>query len=173
MESSVTEEIPFQEVLREALREGGEFADLFFEETHSTVIVCEEDRIEKVISGLDIGAGLRILFEGRTIYSFTNQVSKEGLFDLARTVNRGIKETGGERTIALSGREGRPLVLDKSSNPLLRIERDPEGISVGEKVSIVKRANDVAWKLDRHVRQARVLYRDFTRVFPSQIPKAS
>ena len=163
MESSVTEEIPFQEVLREALREGGEFADLFFEETHSTVIVCEEDRIEKVISGLDIGAGLRILFEGRTIYSFTNQVSKEGLFDLARTVNRGIKETGGERTIALSRREGRPLVLDKSSNHLLRIERDPEGISVGEKVSIVKRANDVAWKMDRHVRQARVLYRDFTQ----------
>mgnify|MGYP001592497189 CR=1 FL=1 len=41
------EDIPYQKILKEVLREGGEFADLFFEQTHSVVIICEEDRIEK------------------------------------------------------------------------------------------------------------------------------
>ena len=55
MGDRVRVELPFQKILNEALREGGEFADLFFEETHSIVIICEEDRIEKVVSGLDRG----------------------------------------------------------------------------------------------------------------------
>ena len=42
------EEIPVQEILKTPLKRGGEFADLFFEESRSIVIVCEEDRIEKV-----------------------------------------------------------------------------------------------------------------------------
>jgi TldD protein len=86
--------IPHQEILREALREGGEFSDLFFEQTHSVVIVCEEDRIEKVISGLDMGLGLRILFDRRTFYGVTKEISKESLFNLARRISRAAKEGG-------------------------------------------------------------------------------
>jgi hypothetical protein len=54
-----------------------EFADLFFEETRSVVIVCEEDRIEKSHFWPGYWVGLRILVGGRTIYSFTNQVTEE------------------------------------------------------------------------------------------------
>ncbi|NWG04335.1 MAG: TldD/PmbA family protein, partial [Syntrophaceae bacterium] len=49
------EHISFEEIIKESLKEGGEFSDLFFEQTHSVSIICEEDRIEKVISGLDMG----------------------------------------------------------------------------------------------------------------------
>jgi len=49
----VINQIPVEKILKVTLREGGEFTDLFFEQTHSVVIICEEDRIEKVISGLD------------------------------------------------------------------------------------------------------------------------
>ncbi len=34
---------------------------------------------------------------------------------------------------------------------------------IGEKISVVKRANDIARRLDGHVRQVKVFYRDFTR----------
>src|SRR5512147_1512095 len=95
------ESIPYQEILRAALKEGGEFADLFFEQTHSVVVTCEEDRIEKVVSGLDRGIGLRILFNRKTFYGFTTDLSTESLLDLARRISRSAKEGGEEKTIAL------------------------------------------------------------------------
>jgi len=157
------DKIPFEKILREALREGGEFADLFFEQTHSIVVICEEDRIEKVVSGLDRGIGLRILFDGRTIYSFTNQVSKEALFELAKMMSHAVKEEIEGQRIDFT-RCDRPYISsDQFLNPPITIEKKPEGLSIGEKVSAVKRANDVARKLDHHIRQVKVLYRDFTQ----------
>jgi len=158
------ETIPFQKILSEALREGGEFADLYFEQTRSIVIVCEEDRIEKVISGLDMGVGLRVLFGGKTIYSFTNQVTEEALFNLALKISRVVKENGEERVINLTHSSRASLtnpLIGKSSFP---IERNPKDISIGEKVSVVKRANDVARRLDPHVQQVKALYRDVSQM---------
>jgi TldD protein len=158
------ETIPFQKILREALREGGEFADLYFEQTRSIAIVCEEDRIEKVISGLDLGVGLRVLLGGKTIYSFTNEITEEALIDLASKISRVVKENGEESVINITHPSCASLsnpLIGKSSFP---IERNPKDISIGEKVSVVKRANDVARRLDLHVRQVRVLYRDVSQI---------
>jgi TldD protein len=154
-------ELPFQKIFSEALREGGEFADLYFEQTRSIVIVCEEDRIEKVISGLDIGMGLRVLFGGRTIYSFTNQITEEDLLDLAWRMSRVIKEDGEERVIHHPRASRLTPLIGKSS---FHIVRNPKDISVKEKVSVVKQANDVARRLNPHVQQVKVLYRDVSQV---------
>jgi len=153
-------EIPFKKILDEALKEGGEFADLFFEQIHSILIVCEEDRIEKVISGWDIGAGLRILVGERTIYSFTNQITEEDLLRLAGIVSRAAKE--GEEAGLITARHQRNT--GTSSPPSIRsfpIEKNPQGFSISEKVSAVKRGNDVARGFGPQVRQVKVLYRDF------------
>ena len=152
--------IPYQEILREALREGGEFADLFFEQTHSVVIVCEEDRIEKVISGLDMGVGLRILFGRKTFYGFTTEISKESLFNLARRISRSAKEGGEERDHGSSPITSVRPFISFDFNSLYPIQKHPERLSMEEKVSVVKRANEVARRLDPHVQQVRVLYRD-------------
>jgi TldD protein len=154
------EEIPYQEILREALREGGEFADLFFEQTHAVVIICEEDRIEKVISGFDMGVGLRILFGKKTFYGFTTDLSKESLLNLARRISRSAKEDGGGKIMGLPQAK-RPalssLPISKSPYP---IQRHPEKLSMEERVFVVKRANDAARRFDPHVQQVKVLYRD-------------
>src|SRR4030043_1627341 len=157
------QDIPYQEILREALREGGEFSDLFFEQTHSVVIICEEDRIEKVISGLDMGVGLRILDGGKTICGFTNQISEESLLHLARRLSEATKEDGESKVINLAQRSPAPLSSPSFPGPLFPIEKHPKGISIGEKVSIVKRGNGVARTVDPHARQGKVLYRDFSQ----------
>ena len=156
----MTETIPYQEILREALREGGEFADLFFERTHSVVITCEEDRIEKVVSGLDSGVGLRILFNRKTFYGFTTELSKESLFNLARRISRSAKEGGGEKTVVPPQPKRPALSSLPISNSLYSIQRHPEELSIEERVSVVTQANEVARRLDPHVQQVKVLYRD-------------
>jgi len=154
------ENIPIEKILREALKEGGDFSDLFFEQTHSIVIVCEEDRIEKVISGQDIGAGLRILFDGRTFYSFTNQITEKGFLHIAKIVSRAVKEERDGRVINLTHPNRPTLSTSRASNSLFPVEKHPKEISIEKKVTMVKRANDVARRFDPHVRQVKVLYRD-------------
>jgi TldD protein len=162
-EIRMIEHIPFEKILKEALREGGEFADLFFEQTYAVAIVCEEDRIEKMISGQDIGVGLRVLFDGRTIYSFTNRLKEEDFLDLARVVSRAVKEDRGESVLNfLHQKEATPSTPSIYS-PHSTIEKHPRGIPIGEKVSMVNRANEVARKLDSRVRQVKVLYRDVSQ----------
>jgi TldD protein len=156
----VIENLPWSEVLKEALREGGEFADLFFEQTDSVVITCEEDRIEKVVSGLDRGVGLRLLFSRKTFYGFTTDLSKESLFNLARRISRSAKEGGGEKALSLPQPKRPALSSLPISNSLYPIQGYPEKLSMEERVSVVKRANDAARKFDPHVQQVKVLYRD-------------
>jgi len=158
------EQIPYEKILREILKEGSEFADLFFEQTSSVVIVLEEDRIEKIISGLDMGVGLRILHQGKTLYGFTNHLTEESLLCLARRLSQATKEDRKVEVSQLVQKPFSPPSSPSSSTPLSPIEKHPKEISIGEKVSVVKRGNEVARKLDGHVRQVRVLYRDFSQV---------
>ena len=154
------ETIPYQKILKEAIREGGEYADLFFEQTHSMVIICEEDRIEKVISGLDMGVGLRIHFGRKTFYGFTTEISKESLFDLARKISRAAIEGGEEKVISPPQPHRHALSSPPISKSHYSIQKYPDRLPMEEKVSVVKRANEVARRLNPHVQQVKVLYRD-------------
>jgi len=156
----MTEYIPFEETLKEALKGGGEFADLFFERTHSVVIVCEEDRIEKAISGMDVGVGLRILFGKKTFYGFTTEISKESLLDLAGRISRSAEEGGDENITSLLQPNRKALLSSPISKSLYQAQKHPGTLTMEERISMVKRANDVARRLDPHVQQVKVLYRD-------------
>ncbi len=153
-------ELPYQEVLKEALREAGEFSDLFFEQNHSVIIICEEDRIEKVISGLDVGIGIRVFFNKKTFYGYTTEISKESLFDLARRISQVAKE-GKDEKIITSSQSPPPAFLSRPiSNSLYLVQKPPGTIPIEKKVSMVKRGNETARRLDPHVQQVKVLYRD-------------
>ena len=157
------EHIPFEKILKEALKEGGEFADIFFEQTYSVAVVCEEDRIEKMISGQDIGLGLRVLFDGRTFYSFANRLGEKDLLQLASVVSRAVKEDRGEKIFNLLDQRGITPSSTTIFPPRAPIEKHPREIAIREKVSMVNRANEVARKLDSRVRQVKVLYRDVSQ----------
>jgi len=125
------------------------------------VIICEEDRIEKVVSGLDIGVGLRLLFDRKTFYGFTTELSKASLLNLARRISRSAKEGGG--SIGLSHPKSKALSSLPVSRSPSSIQRHPEKLSIAERVSVVKRANELARRHDPHVQQVRVLYRDVSQ----------
>ncbi|HEX9021530.1 MAG TPA: DNA gyrase modulator, partial [Nitrospirota bacterium] len=65
--------IDYAAVLKKALQSGGEFADIFVERSAPFSIVCEDNKIEKVVSGVDSGAGVRLIFGQRTAYAYTNE----------------------------------------------------------------------------------------------------
>jgi TldD protein len=141
-------------ILKRALKNGGEFADVFIERSSPLSIVCEDDRIEKVLSGVESGAGVRLVFGTRTAYAYTNEVTTESLLALADAVNAAAKGTDtaeGTRMIDLT-RE-KPSVT-------FRVEKDPRGTDTAGKVALVAAANRTARSLDSRIRQVMVAYRE-------------
>src|SRR5574341_2035659 len=91
-------------VLRGALRHGGDLSEVFYEESASTLVLCEDNRIERAVTGEDIGAGVRIAFKGRTGYAYTNDASEKGLIEAARAASEAASGRSAARTIRLTER---------------------------------------------------------------------
>ena len=66
-------------VLAEALARGGDMAEIFVEDRTSTALRMEESRVEDVVSGKDIGAGIRIMSGDSASYAYTNLLTQDAL----------------------------------------------------------------------------------------------
>ena len=81
-----------EQALARALASGGDFAEIFLECRRISSIGLEAGRIEKVHSGLDQGAGIRLLAGDSSIYVYTNDISPSGLLKAATDANMALKQ---------------------------------------------------------------------------------
>jgi TldD protein len=140
-----------QRLIKRAISNGGEYADIFIEHRKSTAIQLEDDKIEKVIAGAIAGIGIRLIYSGKTAYAYSNDFSENVLMDLADTVSKAA--AGAERDIIVGMKKKFPEVS-------FLIKKYPETIPMSEKIALVKLGNDVARKFDRRIKQVNVVYRD-------------
>ena len=141
---------PFK-ILKAALKKGGDFADIYMEETVNTSIICEENRIEKIISGRDRGLGLRVTFDFKTAYAYTNDVTEKGLLELADIVSKAVKEGKIKKDIGL---------VKKESSEGFFIKTPPADVDLLKKVLLVKKGNAFARGFDKKIGQVKVVYGD-------------
>lgn len=146
--------IDYSRVLKRALAKGGEFADIFLERSSALSVVCEDNRLEKIVSGLDCGAGVRVIFGMRSAYAYTNELSERALLELAETVSRAVQ--GGVQPAPVLVKD-----LTRKKPPVdYVIAKAPETIGTAQKVAVVQKANRVAGSFDPRIRQVMVLYRE-------------
>ena len=50
-----------KEILNSALAAGADFAEIFIEQKESVAISCEDGKIEKINTGIDLGMGIRVI----------------------------------------------------------------------------------------------------------------
>ena len=81
-----------QEILNISLRNGGDLAEIFIEETTSTSIAFEDDKAEKINSGTDIGAGIRLIDKKEIYYAATTDISFPSLKETAIKISSSIKK---------------------------------------------------------------------------------
>jgi len=144
-------EVDYAAVLKKALSNGGEYADIFIERSTPLSIVCEDGKIEKVVSGLDCGAGVRLIIGGRTAYAYTNDVTTGSLIEIANAVRQAA--SAGEH-------HANTNLVRKNPRKDFPITKSPETVSAADKVALVLQANTVARSLDQRIRQAMVTYRE-------------
>lgn len=140
-----------EEILSTALSKGGDFADIFIEETAQTNITFEDERIDKISSGTDIGAGIRVINEKTVYYAASEEPVFEVLMEKARFLANSINSSQKTKMYGL-----KPVL----SSLQFDVQKRPNMISVDEKVGIVSKANDVARSCGKNIRQVTVRYID-------------
>jgi TldD protein len=136
-------------VIKRALRSGADFVELFVERKHNRSISVEESKVQRVNSGDDRGAGLRIVHGGVVSYIYTEDLSEAGLHktaDLAVAVG----QRGGGR-FSLGELSGTP-------HPAQAVEVDPQSVNAEAKIELLLEADQVARSTDEAIRQVAVGY---------------
>ena len=80
-------------VLEEALKNGGEYADLFFEDTKTNSISFLDKKVDDINLGVSYGVGLRVIVNKKTIYLYSNDTSNDSLIKLAKNASSVIKDS--------------------------------------------------------------------------------
>ncbi len=130
------------EVLEEIFKEG-EFSDVFYEKRETTILTYENMRFEEVISGVFQGLGARIIRDRETIYSSTNDLSKEG-------INRLMKDISSNRKKKINFLERKPSIR-------FCMKIDPKEVELEKKVEYIERAKNII-QPDSRVSQFKIGY---------------
>lgn len=80
------------DVLNAGLATGADFAEIFIEEKISNSIVIDNGKVENSIVGKSYGAGIRLLQNFRSVYGYTNDISRNGLLKLAQSLSNSFKD---------------------------------------------------------------------------------
>jgi TldD protein len=140
-------------LLRKALFRGGDYADVFIEHKQEVFIQLEDDKIEKIINGIDSGIGIRVISNNKSAYAYSNDFSEDSLLSLAEAVSK-------------AGREKKDLTFNlKKIKPHVRfdIRLAPTSVGIERKISLLEDANRIARKIDKRIRQVSLTYRDLTQ----------
>jgi len=139
------------DLLKKVLARGGQYADIFIESRKMTSLVIEDSRLEKIISGTEAGAGIRLLLNGRTSYAYSNDLSPRALLQSAADASRMASDMPVKTITSLAARK-----------PSLQfnIRSMPESILLEKKIALVRNAERIARSIDRRIRQVTVIYRD-------------
>lgn len=121
------------DVLNEMLATGGDYAEIFYEDSSASSISLENGKVISSSSNISNGVGLRILKENRSVYGYTSDLSKKGLFKLANSLN---KSFNGERILTVNKLEA---IKVKNRNPIAKSYDD---ISIEEKIALVREGTD-------------------------------
>ncbi|MCL4537891.1 MAG: TldD/PmbA family protein [Nitrospirae bacterium] len=140
-----------QKLIKKTLSNGGEYADIFIENRRTTAIQLEDDKIEKVIAGATAGMGIRLIYNGKTAYAYSNDFSEGVLMELADTVSKAASSSVQDIVIDMKKR---------SPEVTFVIKTPPETIPMPKKVGLVKTGNETARKFDQRIKQVNVVYRD-------------
>lgn len=123
-----------ERVLGAALRNGGEFAEVFAEDRTTSSALLDDGRVEELSSGRERGAGIRVVSGETTGFAHTADLSESGLLRAAEAAAAIVRaSSGGSSAVGLS-----PASASRAE------ERREHRGTKGETLELLQRANDAA-----------------------------
>jgi TldD protein len=110
-------------VLAAALKNGGDLAEIYLENSVNLSLVLDDGRLEQAVQGNDIGGGVRVFYGNTAAYAYTDDLSEESLIEAARAAAAAAKGTNEPRvSIDLTRTENWVEVIHQSAD--LNTEED-------------------------------------------------
>ncbi|MCR1953014.1 MULTISPECIES: TldD/PmbA family protein [unclassified Clostridium] len=138
-------------VLARCLITGGDFAEIFEEDTIDTSIGILNGKVENSISGRTHGIGIRIFKGLKSVYAYTNNTSLNALLDTAQKAALALGELKEDISIVLNEK------AIYNNNPIIYI---PSSISAQKKIEVMKRGYKAAKEYSDEITQVSVGYLD-------------
>src|SRR5437764_1194463 len=140
--------------LGEALSQGGDYADLYFEYLLTSSMSIDESMVKSAAQGVSVGAGVRVIAGERTGYAYSDDLSPEK-----------IRKAAHVAAYIASG----PAKVDKFDlnegvrHNLYPVLTAPTETAFAERVELVKRADRAARAYDPRIFQVQAVYADNLR----------
>ena len=126
------------EVLNKALETGADYAEIFYEDSHSFGVILENNKVHTSSSNSTNGVGLRLLKENQCIYGYTSDLSKKGLLNLAESLSKSFK---GNRLLTVKKFD---LIKCKNRNP---IRNSYDNVTKDEMVALIREGTNAIEEL--------------------------
>ena len=140
--------------LGEALSQGGDYADLYFEYLLTSSISIDESMVKSAAQGVSVGVGARVIAGERTGYAYSDDLSPEKIRKAAQVAAHIAKGPG--KTAPLNLCEG-------TRHNLYPVLTAPTETAFTDRVELVKRADRAARAYDSRVFQVQAMYADNLR----------
>ena len=140
-------------VLEEALKNGGEYADLFFEDTKINNISYLDKKVDDMSLGNNYGVGLRVIVDKKTIYLYSNDTTNDSLINLARSVSSIVKNKKHIVKDFIKSKE-------KDNHP---VHINPFDVNFDEKIETLAYLDKTARKVSDKIKQVSARYMEKER----------
>ena len=95
-------------VIGRALSNGGDFAEVFVEDSVGLGMRLEDGKVEQTTGGHEHGAAVRLNSGDRTYYAYTDEVDEAGLFEAAAAVTAALRSGAAGASTHLGSRRSEP-----------------------------------------------------------------
>src|SRR5262249_34537929 len=140
--------------LSEALAQGGDYADLYFEYLATSSISIDESMVKSAAQGVSMGVGVRVISGERTGYAYSDDLSPERILKAAAVA--ACIASGPSKVEKFDLAEGR-------KHNLYPVITAPTETAFAERVDLVKRADIAARAYDPRIFQVQAAYADNLR----------
>lgn len=145
------EKILLEKTLEKLTSKGCDFADIYLESKSTLGIVLDNKKIERITRGSRSGAGLRVIYDGRTYFAFTEDLSEKALFQIAGDLAN--KESG--KNILVENK----YELSNGTNDYF-YNSNMENGTLKEKAELLLHLNELAWQNKGSLIQLTLTYGD-------------
>ena len=139
-------------ILSECLKTGGDFAEIFEEDSISNTIKVIDNRVENALGGRSYGVGIRIFKGFKSVYAYTNENSLTSLLDTAHKAALALGDL----------KENAAIVINDKMNFVNchDIKYYPNAVGYDKKVEKMKEAYKSAKEFNTEISQVSVRYVD-------------